>query len=235
MKKCPKCGDEFAANQSFCDLDGAALLDEEEVLRASLSHGVVELQDTLEDNPIQHFNSSVWAVGIGGVFVGVVLCAFVYLALMWPDEKTKTTLRDRSPAQLHEIVSTKPNQAAVAPVAIATPQPEMSESPSPQVVSSTQSAPAAPAEAPIPRVTANLNEQSVSTGVKTETEPKHSLIVLKDGSTVEADAAWRDSQGVWYRRSGLVSFVESSRVEKITETPQAKAASAEASKPSNNP
>jgi hypothetical protein len=161
MKKCPQCGEEFAANQSFCDLDGAALLDEEEVLRASLAHGVVALQDTLEDNPIQHVSSSVWAVGIGGVFVGVVLCAFVYLALMWPDEKTKTTLRDRTPAQLHEVVSTKPNQAAVAPVVIATPQPAMSESPSPQVVSSTQSA---PAEAPIPRVTANLNEQSVSTG-----------------------------------------------------------------------
>ena len=228
MKKCPQCGEEFAANQSFCDLDGAALLDEEEVLRASLAHGVV----ALEDNPIQPVSSSVWAVGIGGVFVGVVLCAFVYLALMWPDEKTKTTLRDRNPAQLHEVVSTKPNQAAVAPIAIATPQPEMSESPSPQVVESTQSA---PTEAPIPRVTANLNEQSVSTGEKTSTESKHTLIVLKDGSTVEADAAWRDSQGVWYRRSGLVSFVESSRVEKITETPQAKLASPETSKPSNNP
>jgi len=227
MKKCPQCGEEFAANQSFCDLDGTALLDEEEVLRASLAHGVV----ALEDNPIQPVSSSVWAVGIGGVFVGVVLCAFAYLALMWPDEKTKTTLRDRNPAQLHEIVSTRPTQAAVAPVAIATPQPEMSESPSPQVVSPTQSA---PAEAPIPRVTANLNEQSVSTGEKSQTV-KHTLIVLKDGSTVEADAAWRDSQGVWYRRSGLVSFVESSRVEKITETSQAKAASAEASKPSSNP
>ena len=228
MKKCPQCGEEFAANQSFCDLDGAALLDEEEVLRASLAHGVV----ALEDNPIQPVSSSVWAVGIGGVFVGVVLCAFAYLALMWPDEKTKTTLRDRNPAQLHEIVSTRPTQAAVAPVAIATPQPEMSESPSPQVVSPTQSA---PADAPIPRVTANLNEQSVSTGEKTQTQPKHTLIVLKDGSTVEADAAWRDSQGVWYRRSGLVSFVESSRVEKITETSQAKTASAEDSKPANNP
>ena len=141
MKKCPQCGEEFAANQSFCDLDGAALLDEEEVLRASLAHGVV----ALEDNPIQPVSSSVWAVGIGGVFVGVVLCAFLYLALMWPDEKTKTTLRDRNPAQLHEIVSTRPTQAAVAPVAIATPQPEMSESPSPQVVSPTQTA---PAEAP---------------------------------------------------------------------------------------
>ena len=223
MKKCPQCGEEFAANQSFCDLDGAALLDEEEVLRASLAHGLV----ALEDNPIQPVSSSVWAVGIGGVFVGVVLCAFVYLALMWPDEKTKTTLRDRNPAQLHEIVSTRPTQAAVAPVAIATPQPEMSESPSPQILSSTQQAPADP---PIPSITANLNDQSVSTGEKTQTEPKHTLIVLKDGSTVEADAAWRDSQGVWYRRSGLVSFVESNRVARITEPSQTQAVLPEAPK-----
>jgi hypothetical protein len=53
---------------------------------------------------------------------------------------------------------------------------------------------------------------------------------MKDGSTVEADAAWEDAQGVWFRRSGLVSFVEKSRVEAITE-PQKKPAAAESKTP----
>ena len=46
------------------------------------------------------------------------------------------------------------------------------------------------------------------------------IIKMKDGSTVEADAAWEDAQGIWFRRSGLVSFVEKSRVEAITEPPK---------------
>jgi hypothetical protein len=53
---------------------------------------------------------------------------------------------------------------------------------------------------------------------------------MKDGSTVEADAAWEDAQGVWFRRSGLVSFVEKSRVEAITE-PQRKPAATESKTP----
>jgi hypothetical protein len=39
---------------------------------------------------------------------------------------------------------------------------------------------------------------------------------MTDGSTLDVDAAWKDNQGIWYRRSGLVSFVDSSRVKAIT-------------------
>jgi hypothetical protein len=39
---------------------------------------------------------------------------------------------------------------------------------------------------------------------------------MNDGSTLDVEAAWEDKQGIWYRRSGLVSFVDSSRVKAIT-------------------
>jgi len=61
-------------------------------------------------------------------------------------------------------------------------------------------------------------------------DTEHAIIKMKDGSTVEADAAWEDAQGVWFRRSGLVSFVEKSRVEAITE-PQRKPAASETKAP----
>jgi hypothetical protein len=54
---------------------------------------------------------------------------------------------------------------------------------------------------------------------------------MKDGTSVEADAAWEDAQGVWYRRSGLVSFVEKGRVEEITDLPQRQPAKTEVKAP----
>ena len=41
------------------------------------------------------------------------------------------------------------------------------------------------------------------------------IIQMNDGTSVEVDAAWSDRQGIWYRRGGLVSFVESNRVKAI--------------------
>jgi hypothetical protein len=38
---------------------------------------------------------------------------------------------------------------------------------------------------------------------------------MDDGTRLEVDAAWQDKQGVWYRRGGLVSFVESKRIKGI--------------------
>ena len=41
--------------------------------------------------------------------------------------------------------------------------------------------------------------------------------------TLDVDAAWEDNQGIWYRRGGLVSFVDSSRVKAIAARKPAKA------------
>ena len=54
---------------------------------------------------------------------------------------------------------------------------------------------------------------------------------MKDGSSLEADAAWEDAQGIWFRRSGVVSFLEKSRVEAITEPPPKRPAAAETKTP----
>jgi Zn-finger nucleic acid-binding protein len=38
---------------------------------------------------------------------------------------------------------------------------------------------------------------------------------LADGTTMEVDEAWEDSQGVWYRRGGVTNLVEKSRVREV--------------------
>jgi soluble lytic murein transglycosylase-like protein len=40
-------------------------------------------------------------------------------------------------------------------------------------------------------------------------------VLLKDGSTIEADEAWDDPQGVWYRQGGVTYLVERARVKSI--------------------
>ena len=63
-----------------------------------------------------------------------------------------------------------------------------------------------------------MNQGPISTGEreqKTEARSDKTIIEMNDGTRVEVDAAWQDTQGVWYRRGGLVSFVESKRIKGI--------------------
>ena len=45
---------------------------------------------------------------------------------------------------------------------------------------------------------------------------------LTDGTTMEVDEAWEDSQGVWYRRGGVTNLVERSRVREVVKASAAK-------------
>src|SRR5688500_9651909 len=47
---------------------------------------------------------------------------------------------------------------------------------------------------------------------------------LADGSVMEVDEAWEDSQGVWYRRGGVTHWVERSRVKEVLKGAPAKEA-----------
>ena len=199
MKQCPECNELFDDQKAFCDIDGSALSS------ASVpSSG----------------NSSAWVTGAIGGLIGVIICVLLYMLFVLPGRQNDLE-QDRRAAQTKEPTTVQPSRAALVPannqVAATEPSPTETESPAEEAASPS---PAAPAAAPPP---AALNNGPIATG--TTRDPAggdHAIIKMKDGSTVEADAAWEDAQGVWYRRSGLVSFVEKSRVEAITE-PQRKA------------
>jgi hypothetical protein len=79
-------------------------------------------------------------------------------------------------------------------------------------------------------VAAPVNEGPVSTGQRSKVADDkpavQTIIQMNDGTAVEVDAAWEDQQGVWYRRGGMVVFVESQRVKAITGRAAQKPASA---------
>lgn len=213
MKQCPVCHEQFDDRQAFCDQDGAALLDQTDSLRTALQ------------NAQQRQSASVWITGAIGGFVGVIICVLLYALFLAPDPRALDN-QDRRTSPATETLPSRATQVAAVPAPTAAPV--ETASPSPEE----EQAEAPPAEAPTPAATTPaLNNGPIATGTRAAREAHGAIIKMKDGSSVEADAAWEDAQGVWYRRSGLVSFVEKSRVEAITEPPQRQAAKPEVKTP----
>lgn len=217
MKQCPECNELFDDQKAFCDMDGSPLVDQTDSLRAALSQA----------NAASSGNSSAWVTGTIGGLIGIIICVLLYMLFILPGRQAALE-QERRANETKETTSVKPNQIALVPVndKIPVPSPSPAETESPAAETPSPS-PAAPAATPPP---AALNNGPIATGTKEAANSEHAIIKMKDGSTVEADAAWEDAQGVWFRRSGLVSFVEKSRVEAITE-PQRKPAATESKTP----
>jgi hypothetical protein len=214
MKECPECHETFDDEKAFCDMDGSALMDQTDSLREALAHANVAPQ-----------SSSAWVTGAIGGLIGVIVCVLLYIAFLAPSRQDLQEQARHNETKEQTVV--KPAQVTAAPltsqpVEAASPSETASPEPSP-----TQT-PAAAASTPAP---AALNNGPIATGSKTINNGERAIIKMKDGTSVEADAAWEDAQGVWFRRSGLVSFVERSRVEAITEPPKPRPAPAETKTP----
>jgi hypothetical protein len=217
MKQCPECNEVFDNLKAFCDMDGAELV-------------------RLTDSPraISQTNAaagagSIWVTGVIGGLVGIIVCVLLYLAFLAPGRETAQQDHRNNPNT--ETAPTKSNQVAVVPTGQLPPSettasPTESETPA-EAEASPAASPAAPA-APPP---AALNNGPIATGGKNGSNGERAIIKMKDGSSLEADAAWEDAQGIWFRRSGFVTFLDRSRVEAITEPPQKRPASAETKAP----
>ena len=214
MKRCPECDERFDDQEQFCDQDGAALRDDTDALRETLTRGQ------------NHQVSSAWITGLIGGFVGILMCVVLYVVFLTPVPDNEEESESR-PSRTESSVQ-KSAQLAVAPAPLNTPAPEL-PSPSPEEEAEASPEPTAeplPTAAPPP-----LNKGPIATGSKEVRDQQRALITLRDGSLVEADAAWEDSQGIWYRRGTMVSFVDRARVEKITGVPEERKASSDPVKP----
>jgi hypothetical protein len=206
MKQCPACNETFEDNDAFCDLDGVALIDPTDALRDSLTTYATPLQGS----------SSAWVTGTIGGFIGILISVLLYALFLMPGNRRDLDTKQSRASQSRGMTDPRSNRVAVAPTPLTVaPAP----SPSSEDVAATASpnptqTPAVPPSAST--ATAALNRGPIATGSRQSTEGDRAIIRMTDGSSVEADAAWEDSQGVWYRRSGLVSFVERDRVDTIT-------------------
>jgi hypothetical protein len=216
MKQCPVCREHFEDSQNFCDADGTLLQDQTELLRAALKNqGVVA-------SPAQ----KIWPIVTIGILIGVIICLGVYVVMITKSTETAENQKNPESAKLN----TSATQNAIRPQPLPVPtveQPIAEESPTASPVETPVEVAETKAEAPSP----SLNDGPISTNRQEGEKRGHTVIKLKSGVRVEADAAWEDRMGVWYRQGGLVSYVERERIESIGEPPKPKSSPTEADKP----
>ena len=206
MMRCPQCYKVFDEGERFCEADGQELLADPTLVPQSQ---VVAAQPPPAAGPN-------WLPATAlGVLIGIGIGGGVFAAI------TLSGSTDNEPQAVRESneVREKAPTSLRATVANPAPTAEPEESPSPEAEEEAE-AEASPQPTAENKAVAEFNRGPISTGQKikpNETEAGlQTVIEMNDGSTLDVDAAWEDKQGIWYRRSGLVSFVESSRVKAIT-------------------
>jgi hypothetical protein len=212
MKRCPECYHVYDDQERFCETDGHELLADPAV--APKAEVVVNAASA---RPVW------WPAAALGIVIGVVFGAGIFAAaLLFSTHENEHPAANAAP-EVHQ--QALPNRAVATANAVHTPEPEASPSPSAEQQAETAPSPAANTENKTASV--QLNQGPISTGEKDAREGQskvQTVIEMTDGSTLDVDAAWEDKQGIWYRRSGLVSFVDSSRVKAITARRETKAA-----------
>lgn len=207
MRRCPECYEIYENGERFCELDGQPLLADP------------ALRPAVEESPSPAIATNApqsWLTGLLGLTVGILLCAAAY---------TVYTLWTAGDSEEQKPSYSARTQPAVQPDRPAPPQRTEAEVAENEEESKDAEEEASPEPEPEPTVaeaaSARVNQGPVSTGPRVKDSDKaasrvQTVILMKDGTSVEVDAAWEDKQGVWYRRGGLVSFVESQLVKAIT-------------------
>jgi hypothetical protein len=205
MKRCPKCFAAYGNAETFCEVDGQRLLP-----APGLTVSTTEL---VPDGKPSGQNAGLVATGLIGVLSGVVLCGGAYLAYSF-----LTSASDNKEERPPVAVQVSDPQRRPGPTRVA--EPEASPTESPTEEEQAEASPEPSQQTPVEPVSARLNQGPVSTGDQTsgnvDGAKVKTIIEMQDGSSVEVDAAWKDSQGVWYRQGSLVSFVDGARVKAIT-------------------
>lgn len=204
MKRCPQCYEVYDESERFCETDGQELLADP----APVPSPAVATAEPAA-------GPSWMPAAILGVLIGIGIGAGIFAAI------TLTGSKENDPAVVRQAPEYREKSPTVRASAVANPAPtaEPEESPSPEAEEEAQ-AEASPQAIEDNKAVAEFNRGPISTGKKPKTDENEAalqtVIEMNDGSTLDVDAAWEDKQGIWYRRSGLVSFVESSRVKAIT-------------------
>ncbi len=222
MKLCPICESPFPDTDQFCELDGAQLVyddaDENPNLAAPRferdpqsrnAYGVVEAAELQRYR--QARGSESWKIVAGLAVASVLIGAVLLLVYQQMTGDSKEAVNGESSnvsaaQQQQRLLTTQP-------VALASVSPSPETSPSPTATPS----PSANAEA----ARAVLSSSPVSTGADERLKGGTVVIRLTNGTSVEADEVWETGEGIWYRRSGLVTLLERNYVASIVRTPPA--------------
>jgi len=194
MKRCPQCSFLYLDTDEVCDLDGTPLI---QVNDAEVEGSTAPIPATVPPKSEKPGSQrGLILTAAGGLLIGVVI-VFGYVGL-----SRRRAPQVQLPQPVAQVAMPSPSQPLTIETATPTPEP----SPSPSERSS---------PAPSPRTSrAVVNNNPVSTTANQKTTGPV-VIRLTNGSRIEADEAWRTREGVWYRRGGVVTLLNSGRVKSI--------------------
>jgi cytoskeletal protein RodZ len=164
------------------------------------------------------------------ILAGVVAAVGIGLVLFIGYQRMTYEARERNSNESSNVALTQ-QQVPLLPerpssTESSSPSPEPSPSPSPIA------SPAAQAES----ARGVFSSSQVSTGGNEKTRRGPVTIRLTNGTSVEADEAWETGEGIWYRRSGVVSLLERDQVQAIEKSsPASSPAATPATSPSATP
>lgn len=206
MKRCPQCLEAYDGDERFCELDG------QELMVDPTFHAVAPAAPPT--NPAQQSSERSLMVLVGvaaGVFISAVLFVVYSFASSEPAESSQLSSRVLQATPVSR--SAQPTQSLTTgqePLPRPTPTPaEITDQPEAQ----TSPEQSGPRENTVP---ARINQGPVSTNAPTGETNMRTIIQLNDGTTLNVDAAWKEGPGIWYRRGGLVSFIDSKDVKSIS-------------------
>ncbi|HEY6243153.1 MAG TPA: hypothetical protein VIX17_04365 [Pyrinomonadaceae bacterium] len=194
MKRCPECNSLFAGTEKFCELDGTALVE------------TADNREFIELTPNRSRQTPLFIVATVGLVIGVLL-ALMYLVLT----------RDKAPKPIASSTSTPTTAPQTLPArpstrqAEAVPSPTIEPSPSPS-----PSAEPSPSVQPSPEQV-KLSMSPISTARGKDGGPL--TIKLNTGVTIEADEAWQTSEGIWYRKGGMVALLDPKDIKAVEKRP----------------
>jgi len=211
MKRCPQCEFIYPDRDDQCDFDQTPLVSITESEIAAITNTperplLGDLAVTYSRKSESRRNRRTLPVAVAlGLIIGLI-SVVLYFAFHRP-------LTSRQLDAATSRVTDSPG--IVPPSASALPSPTINNSPSPEPVVSDQKS-----QSPISKISTAPSTprlSSVSTGPpRTETVSSlRPVILLTSGGRIEADAAWRTKDGVWYRRNGIVTLIKGNRVKAI--------------------
>lgn len=208
MKRCPQCEFIYPDRDEVCDFDQTRLVSATESEIAAITNtperpSLAELAATHSRKfEARRSRRALPIAAALGLILGLISVA-IYIAV-------------------HRRMVSRNSEAATSqvgqPPAVATPSPSPSPtiaiSPLPELVAQ-EKPPTTTPKVSTTHPTVRLGQ--VSTGPpRTESAASSKpVIILTSGSRIEADAAWRTKDGVWYRRNGIVTLLKGSRVKAI--------------------
>jgi hypothetical protein len=207
MKRCPKCQFIYPDSDTICDFDKTTLIAAPESEIAAITNtpaqpAVVDLASRYSERSENRKNRRTLRIAaLVGLLLSIAIVV-VYFAV-------------------RRQVTPQPTQAkgearSVVQAPLPSPSPSITDSPSPeQTVTTTSKKSPLTSETTAAHATSSsgpISTTAKASSVKTSRKP---MILLASGGKIEADEVWRTQDGVWYRRSGLVTLLKKNRVKAI--------------------